>query len=180
MIIARREARNVRISFRPSMTLRLDPPGSRQGVPVSDPLAEDSPVSRGRHPCWGALLCSLGASGCTDHRHDTQAACPTCRRSAPSTTPARTAGATCRASPRAGRCPRRRAPGREGHPGGVRGSRDSIPARLAQALQARPPPRGAARPAASGRRPPAAATRTDRRIASRSISLHWQSVVDTG
>ena len=41
---------------------------------MSDPLAEDSPVSRGRHPCWGALLCSLGASGCTDHRHDTQAA----------------------------------------------------------------------------------------------------------
>jgi hypothetical protein len=39
VIIAQREARNVQILFQLSMALRLDPPGSGQGVPVSDPSA---------------------------------------------------------------------------------------------------------------------------------------------
>lgn len=74
VIIAQREARNVRISFQLSMTIKLDPPGSRQGVPVSDPLA-GTPQPRGRHRCWGANSLFLDRLGCSNpDRHDTQAA----------------------------------------------------------------------------------------------------------
>jgi hypothetical protein len=61
VIIAQREARNVRISFQLSMTIKLDPPGSRQGVPVV--TLSRAPSLSGRHRCWGALLYSLIASG---------------------------------------------------------------------------------------------------------------------
>jgi hypothetical protein len=63
VIIAQREARNVRISFQLSMTIKLDPPGSRQGVPVSDALAGTPQPLEVVTDAGEPLLYSLIASG---------------------------------------------------------------------------------------------------------------------